>query len=1535
MKKSEIEDIYPLSPMQEGLLFQSLFDSDSHAYVLQISYGLRGDLEPKSFEKSWNELCQRHAVFRTAFIHEDVARPLQVVLKNRKPEITYVDLSELAEQEQLNYIEEYKLRDKERSFDLQRDVLMRISLIKRSNDSHQLIWSFHHILIDGWCYSIIQREFTQTYLALIKGEKPALPPVVHYRNYIKWLEKNDNESSKEFWSGYLQGFCSQSVLPKFVVNNNPVGYALKEVVFETVQSAELRSLAASQGVTLNTLVHCLWGILLAKYNNADDVLFGAVVSGRPAEITGVENMVGLFINAVPVRIKLNLEHTFLQMLRTVQSAALESEPHHYLPLADIQSQSPIGRDLLDHLLVFENYPVDTKKNSAANTSGSLFTVEGLTAHDQTHYDFDVTINPGDLIRIKFSYNANVYSDDQVERIRDHFLTVISAVISKPDALVSEFDVLPFAEREMLVSGFNANKVAYSACTETVHELFEKQVKLNPHSIAAIHLNNRITYSALNEKANQIAVVLRRLGVTANDFVGIFDDRGIDFMVGMIGVLKAGGAYIPIDAAYPVGRISYMISNSRISTLISRSAKLTRTLLEADDNCLRHIICFDNMPVDSDLQGTDIRFFYSSDIAKEDVADVRTASCCSDLAYMLYTSGSTGSPKGAMIRHNGAINHIYAEFDELKFHRGSAFLQSAPASSDISVWQFLAPLLIGGRTVIVDYEAVCNPEELFRTIRDEKVTLMELPPVVLKELLDYAGSLKDDARILPDLEIAMVTGESVSVGLVNQWFNTYHGIPMVNAYGPTEASDDICQHIMHNALPADQESVLIGKPIANMNIHIVDNNLRLVPIGVQGEICVSGIGVGKGYWRNEEKSTVSFVNNPFSNGLYDKVIYCTGDFGRWLPDGVIEFHGRFDHQVKIRGFRIEIGEVESVMLQHPDIKDVVVCVSGEKLIAYVIMRDECLVDTGTFRAFIREKLPEYMTPVCFIKLDSLPLTPNGKVDRNALPDVDDAGLDNRLEYEAPRTEIEKKLCDIWRNVLRMEKVGVKDNFFELGGHSLKAMQIVSQIYKKLGVKINLQDFFSSATIAALGLLVEKSEKDEYEAISPSPKQRYYDLSHAQQRLWIQDQMKGKTAYNMPEAHLFEDDLDIDALEKTFATLVERHEVLRTGFVEVGGEPKQMIRDEIKFTIKEIDLRTFEDCDERAARLTEEDAYASFDLTTPPLLRASVIKLTGKRHLFLLTIHHIIGDGWSSNILYSEILTLYNAYRKGLSNPLKPLRIQYKDFAVWQNRRGFAVEEEYWLKKLSGAPDQLRLPYDFMQKDERSFAGSIESVVLETDVVERLQKLSVLKQTTISNVILAVYKLFLYQLTKQDDICVGVGLANRNHPDLENLVGFFVNILPIRTLLNPDMEFDELLDGVIKNTHEAFDHQDYPFDLLVKKLRPNRIANRQPIINVVYIFQNYADLKIDLGVKSGSQRDDGGDNGLKKAKPFKFSVETSRFDLTLVAFFDKEGVIRLILEYDTNQFTRDSIKKYVSVLERFVHKVANQISEEGKENETVRV
>lgn len=1483
MDRSQIDDIFPLTPMQEGLLFQSVFDQASSAYFLQMTLRWKGELSLDLFKHSWRELLQRHPVLRSAFVYEGVKRPLMVALKQREPKVTWVDVRHLPVVEQTQAIADYQVADKANGFDFQKDVLIRIAIFRLAEDDYRLVWSYHHILLDGWSFGILQYEFVLIYKALLAKKTPQLPAVAAYRQYIHWLEKQQKNQAIRYWQTYLAQYEQVASLPQLMAPTAQFIEGQQTLVFDVVTTERLNALASHCGATLNNLVRALWGIILGRYSGLRDVVFGAIVSGRPSDVLGIEEMVGLFINAIPIRLRLDAGVSFTQFVQTVQQESLAGESYHFLPLAEIQTLNSLGRDLFNHLLIFENYPMGAIE---ADDEVEPFIIEGEEMYDRTHYDLDITIAPGRELVVQFSYNAAIYADDQIKRMSRHWETAVSSVLAAPECPIDAIEILPVEERHQLLAAFNDSKRTYPTDV-TVYDLFVAQVA-NKGDAPAVTMGNRsLSYLELEEAVEQLAAYLAAQGMPANALLAVCVERSIDMVVAVLAIWRIGCAYVPIDPEYPVERVKFMLDDAAPQMVLTHKKWHLSLFGDVDP---KKVVCLESL---EQRQEKNVPLYHQ-------VSDA--------VAYMIYTSGSTGRPKGVVVGQASLVNIAFAWREVYRLDQFAVrHLQMASFAFDVFVGDLVRALTNGGELVICPADIRVDPPALYGLLAQCEISIFESTPALIMPLMEYVWAMELPIGFLKRL----IIGSDMLPAAHWRWLTEKFGkfITIFNSYGTTETTVD--SSLFHTAGYDEiliTQNTPIGKPLPNNQFYVVQADGQLAPIGAVGDLYIGGIGVAQGYWNRPNLTAERFGSYRVGGSLTR--VYKTGDQARWLPDGNLEFLGRLDDQVKLRGYRIELGEIETQLLHLEGVQAAVVLLKREQLVAYVVGQN---FDPDHLRSQLRHQLPNYMLPDRFIWLDRLPLTHNGKVNKKLLRERDDGLQIDPEQSVAPRSEVEQELANLWCEILGVKQIGITDNFFDLGGHSLKAMQMVSRIHQLFDVKVSLQDFFAEASIAGLTTQIEGGELDLYAAIEPAEDRDFYPLSYAQKRLWLEHQIDKSAAYNMPEAYLIEDDLDVDALDWAFQMMIDRHEALRTAFVLKDGEPVQKILQEVGFK-----LSRYEFLDEESAQeVIDRDANQRFDLAQPPLLRASVIKLAENRHLFVMTIHHIIGDGWSGRVLYEEVMALYTAHRAGQPNPLSPLRIQYKDFALWQLARNLDKEESYWLDRLDGVADFLPLPSDFSNSNrgsaEREFKGAMVERLVDVNVVAGLQAWAQRKQTTLSNVVLTLFKLLLFQITKQADICIGVATANRNHPDLENLLGFFVNILPLRTLFSDELEFNELLDQVVVGMGEAIEHQDYPFDLLIEKLNPTRFANRPPILNVIYAFQNFADLNIDVGWSGQGQTDDAA-----KMSGHHFSFETAKFDLTLFVTARTDGLM-MNLEYDISLLKRETAERYLAALERFAKMV----------------
>ena len=1224
---------------------------------------------------------------------------------------------------------------------------------------------------------------------------------------------------------------------------------------------------------MNTIIQGAWTILLSRYNHEEDVLFGATVSGRSAELDGVDTMVGLFINTLPVRIQVDEESSLIAWLKNLQSKQFELREFEYCSLTDIQSWSEVPRDLplFNSILVFENYPV----NDTLQRQNTSLKAKNIRSFEKTNYPITLVASPGKEFFLQIAFDAKKFSEASVLRMLNHLKILLEGFVESEDEKIKNLPILTESEQRQLIVEWNDTSGEYPADL-CIHEVFEQQVEKTPDAIALVFEDQTMSYQELNARANQLARYLHKSGAGQESLVGICMERSLEVIVAMLGVLKAGGAYLPMDPNYPSDRIEYMLKDSNVAVLLTQE-QLIGVLPDVGAKTIS---------LDREWEK----------IAGESNENLGQTTTTDNLAYLIYTSGSTGRPKGTMLNHRGLVNFCQAHIESLKIKSGSRMLQFASISFDASVAEIYTALLGGAALQLVKYETSLSVIDLTRLLKENKVNTAGFPPSMIVMM---------SPDELPQLETVLSAGEACNKEIINKWSR---GRRIVNGYGPTEVTVGASWSIFEN-LANDIETIHIGRPILNKQIFILDEYLRPVPMGVPGELCVSGIGLARGYLNRPDLTAEKFIPNPF-HGAHGERMYKTGDLACYLPDGNIEFLGRVDHQVKIRGFRIELGEIEEVLHQHPAIKMAAVLAreetSGEKrLVAYFVAGKTAATEptVNELYAYLKERLPEYMVPAIFMKLDEMPLTPNGKINRKALPAPDQGRPELGKAYVAPRTQAEELMAGIMAQVLGVDRVGIQDNFFELGGHSLLGVRVQSRIRDAFGIELPLRYLFESPTVEALASIVERERLSDHGIEAPPIERIARDqnlpLSFAQQRLWFLDQLEPNSPfYNIPSAMRLSGNLNKEVLEQGINEIVRRHETLRTTFKAVKGKPHQVIDEEFSVKLNEIDLSSLPEAEQEAKvqQLATEEAQRPFDLAAGPLFRVTLIDLKPDDHVVLFTLHHIISDGWSMGVLIKEVAELYQAYAEGEQSPLAELPIQYADFAHWQKNwlTGEVLEKQlaYWKEKLAGSPPVIELPTDRPRPAVQSFKGSMISKSFSGELLKSLKDFCQKENVTLFMTLLAAFKTLLYRYSGQSDINVGTPHANRNRTETEGLIGFFVNTLVLRTDFSGNPAFKELVKQVRDTALGAYAHQDMPFETLVETLQPQRDLSHTPLFQVMFVLQNAPLEKIELPGVTFS--------------PVTAESGTAKFDLSLV-IFEQENGFTTSFEYNTDLFDLSTIER----------------------------
>lgn len=1491
-----IESIYPLSPMQEGMLFHTLMNPGTGIYVMQNRYLLEGELNYEAFVQAWEVVFDRHPVLRTSFVWKSQKRPLQAVQKRVEVPIVSLDWRGQSRREQIEKLDAELDRELRTGFDFAKASLMRLWLIRLTDDRYQFVHSFHHILLDEWCISLLLMDFLGHYGSLVRGESVTREKPRPYRDYIAWIQKQNINTAETFWRGYLKNFPTPTPLP---YDRLPEGLADQNedaadhcLYLSAETSATLVELAQRHRLTVNTFFQAAWALLLSYYSSECEVLFGVTVAGRPTELPGVESILGLFINTLPLRVSVRPDQPFIDWLKDLLAENVQVRQYDYAPLVQMQrwSEVPRGEALFHSLFVFENAPVDRELYEGR----IIFKGEEEQYRVHTNYPLTVMGWPGRELGLKISYDKRLFDPDTTERMIRHLKALLEAMAACPNARLADLSPLKDDERQLLLNEWNPRENArgeQECCS--VPYLFEAQVEQTPDAVAVACLGETATYRELNRRANRVARALINAGAAPDTVVALLDDRGIDLLTMMVGVFKAGGAYLPLDPHHPVSRLTQVLTLSRSPIVLTSEAYRGR--LEEAAAQIEDVVRPRLMSIERIL----------SEPGREENPDER--GCPDHLAYVIYTSGSTGVPKGAMVTRRGMLNNIRSKVSGLSLGPDDVIAQTASQCFDISVWQFLTALTCGARTSIVPDEISRDPFQLLAHLERTRITILETVPVLLQGLLDAASeSGSDAAPKLQKLRWVLPTGEALPPPMCRQWLARYPAIPLLNAYGPAECADDVAVHPIHEPPATDQTHMPIGRPIGGIRLHVLNAWLEPVPPGVAGELYIVGVGVGRGYLQDPARTAEVFLPDRFGSEPGARM-YRTGDLARYRRDGAIEFVGRVDQQIKLRGFRIELGEIETHLLSSPLVREAAVLLHtdarGEKrLAAYLVGNEEGGPDLPAVRELLQARLPEYMVPTAFVPLPVLPRTLNGKIDRLALVALD-LGDQFARSYTAPRTATEEILAGIWSDVLGVERVGVHDDFFELGGHSLLATQIMSRLRSTFHVELSLRTVFESTSVAALAAAVDRArENDAVVQASPLiPVARTGPLpaSFAQQRLWFLAQLEPDSPfYNLPAGFRLRGRLDVDLLTTALNHVIARHEALRTVFQDIDGQPTQVVLSSVAVDIPVVDLRDVP-AEKQPAELikqTEAEAQRIFDLTRGPLVRARVWRMGEEEYVLLMTLHHIVSDGWAMDILIRELVTYYQTGFSGQPAALPPLPIQYADYAVWQRdwMQGAVLETQlaYWKDRLGDAPTALELPTDRPRPTVQTYRGACCEFIVPRELLQELTVFSRRHSLTLYMTLLTAFTALLHHYSGRTSILVGSPVANRLRVEVEEIIGLFVNTLVLRTDIPDNPRWIDLLDRVRQEVLGAQAHQDLPFEHVVEALQPERNLSHSPLFQVMFTLQTPVEQSMDTP-------------GLR-VDPMEIDPGTALFDLSLDVVVEPDRLTGSF-EYNRDLFDERTVRR----------------------------
>ncbi|MBC6447459.1 non-ribosomal peptide synthetase [Actinokineospora xionganensis] len=1456
MTKPGIADVLPLSPLQEGLLFHSLFDEQGvDVYTVQLLFDLDGALDTAALRAAARALLRRHPNLRAAFRHEKLNQPVQVIPREIDPPWSEVDLSELDGAAQAAELDRLIAADRATRFDLSRPPLLRFTLFRLGQDRHRLVLTNHHILMDGWSMPILVAEFFELYTR--DGDESGLPPVTPFKQYLAWLACQDRAGAESAWAAALDGLAEPTLIAPDAVENTGIAPEHHIVALDSEATRRIAEQARGNGLTMNTVVQGVWALLLARHVGREDVVFGATVSGRPPEIPGIESMVGLFINTLPVRVRLTAAESFADVLRGVQDEQSRLMAHQHLGLTEVQRVAGHAT-LFDTIAVYENYPMDP---AALRPAAGDIQVASVSAIDATHYPLGLIagIEDGRLV-LRLDYRPEVLAADTVRRLADRLVHLFETLSAGLDQTVGRVDVLTAPEVHQVVELWNDDSDAQPPAHASIVEAFDRQAARTPDATAVVFEETRLSYRELDQRANRLAHLLVARGAGPERFVALAVPRSAELVVAVLAVLKSGAAYVPLDPDYPPERLAYMVADAEPALIVG-----TRDGVAA----LGRDVDVDAVVLDDDETVAALALLPAESPAVE-LRPERPA-------YVIYTSGSTGRPKGVVIPHGNVLRLLSSTDHWFGFGPDDAWTLFHSYAFDFSVWELWGPLLHGGKLVVVPHSVTRSPEEFLRLLARERVTVLNQTPSAFYQLMQADRENPAIGRELA-LRYVVFGGEALDLWRMSDWYSR-HGDDapvLVNMYGITETT----VHVSYLALDARTAAVspgsMIGRAIPDLRVYVLDSGLRPAPPGVAGEMYVAGSGLARGYHGQSGLTSQRFVADPF--GAPGTRMYRTGDVARWAQDANLEFVGRADEQVKIRGFRIELGEIESILGAHDSTGDVAVLVREDqpgdrRLVAYVVPAAGGTLDTATLRAHAAGLLPDYMVPSAFVVLDALPLTPNGKLDRKALPAPEFACA---AGGRAPRTPVEELLCGLFAEVIGVASVGVEDSFFDLGGHSLLATRLVSRVRSTLGVELSIRTLFEAPTVAALAGRLAGADGAR-PAVRPAVRPDVIPLSFGQRRLWFLNRFENQSAtYNMPLTMDLDGELDIDALRRALDDVIARHEPLRTRFPDIDGTPRQEIVDDARLPLSVVDVAEFE-VDNAVARA----AARGFDLATELPVRAHLFTVGADRHVLVLVIHHIAADGWSMAPLLRDISTAYGARRAGGEPRWEPLAVRYADYALWQ--RDMLGDEHdpdsvqsrqlaFWKDALAGIPEQLDLPTDRARPAVAGHRGGSVEFELDADLHRGLLGLVRGSRVSLFMTLQAALAALLTRLGAGTDVPIGSAIAGRTDEALDDLVGFFLNTLVLRTDTSGDPTFRDLLGRVRETDLAAFANQDVPFERLVDALSPDRSLSRHPLFQVMLTVENNPAPEFDLPGVRCAPRDAG--------------LEVSKFDLSF-GFEERTG------------------------------------------------
>ncbi|SDG59503.1 amino acid adenylation domain-containing protein, partial [Fontibacillus panacisegetis] len=1466
----EKQAYYPMSSAQKRMYIINKMDDLGTVYNMPGVMKIERGLELEKIKNVFQKLTQRHEGLRTSF-HMVEGELVQKIEDEVEIDFSYEEIDDAEGMVGIPPINEL-LGEFLRPFNLGEAPLLRTKVVKYGEEKNLLMFDMHHIISDGATINIITKEFSQMYDG---DELKALD--VQYKDYSEWMRKKDISNQEAYWMDQLSDDIPVLDLP--LDYPRPQSQQFSGAAFDTnisaITKAEVQQLCKQTGTTEYMALLSTLMVLLHKYSRQEDIIIGSPISGRTHEDT--ENVIGMFVNTLAMRGRPEGQKSYVDFLAEIKETCLKGYENQEYPFEDVVDKVNVKRDMSRNPIFDVMFVLQNNEEDELSAQGLAFE-EIQTVSRVAKFDLTITVNStSEGYMIDWEYCDELFKEETVRRMAAHFEQIVSEVLGNPTKKISEIEVITEMEKNQILFDFNDTKVVYPK-DKSIKELFEDQVRKTPQEIAIVYDDQKMTYDELDTKANIIANELISWGVKPNDVVAFSLKRSSDLMAAILGILKSGGAFLPVDINYPAERKEFIVLDSQAKVLISEDPHVVQEIA----GCRQ-------------VQMVDLLNGVNSSNPMVEIAD-------QSLCYCIYTSGSTGNPKGVNITLANLLNYLM--YCKQEYVTGQPIMPLfTNICFDLTMTSIFVPLCFGGKLFIYNKGIEID---LFDVFNNQELSIIKLTPSHLKLICGH-----DKAEIMSNLKCLIVGGEELESKTA---YDTLQKLGMHidihNEYGPTETTIGCCDYIYHANSEANTRTVLIGKPISNTQTYIMNEN-QLCGVGMIGELCIGGEGVGRGYLNRPELTTEKFVNHPYQEGT---TMYRTGDLAKWLPDGNLQYLGRVDEQVKVRGFRIELGEIEEVIRRYEGIRDVTVIVredqSGDKYIcAYVVSEDQAdEVDIAQMKSKIRKDLPEYMIPSYFLMLEKLPVTANGKLDRRALPEPDMLGT---KEYVTPRTELEETLVAIFKEVLALEQVSIDDSFFELGGHSLRAIRVVNLIESNVGIRMPLKTLFERQTVMELSEVLQNTKETTYKAIPQVEKQAYYPMSSAQKRMYIINTMDDLgTVYNMPGVMEIEGGLELEKIKDVFQKLTQRHEGLRTSFHMVEGELVQKIEDEV-----EIDFAYEEIVGTPTPNINEllGEFLRPFNYREAPLLRTKVVKYGEEKNLLMFDMHHIISDGATMNIITKEFSQMYNGEK------LKALNVQYKDYSEWMRKKDISNQEAYWIDQFSDEIPVLDLPLDYPRPQSQQFSGADFNIKLSAMTKAQVQQLCKQTGTTEYMALLSTLMVLLHKYSQQEDIIVvGSPISGRTHEDTENVIGMFVNTLAMRGKPEGQKSYADFLAEIKETCLKGYENQEYPFEDVVDKVNVKRDMSRNPIFDVLFVLQNNEVEEVSA-------------EGLQ-FKTVEIESNIAQFDLTVTVENTLDGYM-VNWEYCDKLFHEETIRRMAVHFEHILHEILDAPTKQIREIEII--